>query len=149
MGIRAAGIVSDTSAAAATAFNRVELNPTKVIQVTEFGISMNAAPNSVLVPTSFRVKRTSTVGTGTGGTVVALQSDLTTAPTTTALVENSADGTLVEELHKLYVPVVSGVIWVAAPGREFDCQAAEFLGIQNEAALGASINANVYVVWEE
>jgi len=149
MSTRRVGIVADTSAANATAFNRVELNPVDTIQATEFGISMNGAPNSTLVPVSFRVKRTSTVGTGAAGAVVQLQSDQTTVLGTTALVENTADGTLVEELHKLYVPVVTGVIWVAAPGREFDCVAAEFLGIQNEAALGAAINANVYIVFEE
>jgi len=149
MSVRPAGIVSDQSAANASAFHRVELNPTTVIQCTEFGISMNAAPNSTLVPVSFTVERSSTVGTGAAGTVVAMQSDLATAPVTTALVENSADGTLVETLHRMFVPVVSGVIWVAAPGREFDCVAAEFLGIKNQAALGASINAETYIVFEE
>lgn len=149
MGLRPSGIVSDLSLANATAFNRIELNPTVVIQITEFGISMNAAPNSTLAPVSFNITRLSTVGTGAAGSVVAMQSDLATAPSTTALVENTADGTLVETLHRLHVPVVSGLIWVAAPGREFDCVAAEFLGLLNEAALGASINANTYMVFEE
>lgn len=149
MSVRPAGIVADQSAANASAFNRVELNPSTVIQCTEFGISHNGAPNSTLIPVGYRLKRTSTAGTGAAGTVVAMQSDLATAPTTTALVENSADGTLVEELHRLFVPVVSGMIWIAAPGREFDCQAAEFLGLQNTAALGASINAETYMVFEE
>lgn len=149
MAVRPVGLVSDLSAAAATAFNRIELNPTVVIQATEIGISLNAAPNSTVVPAEFNVKRTSTVGTGAAGTVVAMQSDLATAPATTALVENTADGTLVEVLHRLFVPNVSGVIWVAAPGREFDCAAAEFLGIQNVTTLGTGLNAACYIVFEE
>lgn len=86
MSVRNVGIVGDLSAANATAFNRVELNPTTVIQVTEFGISMNGAPNSTLVPVEFNVQRMSTVGTGTAGTVVPLNSNFTTALVTTALV---------------------------------------------------------------
>ena len=149
MPLHPAGIVSDLSAANASAFNRVELNPTGVIQCTEIGISMNAAPNSTLVPVEFNLKRTTTVGTGTAGTVVKVRKDLTAPLGTTALVENSADGTLADVLHRWFVPVVSGLIWVAAPNREPDVQAAEFLGIQNVAALGASINAACYMVFEE
>lgn len=149
MSVRPVGIVSDLSAANATAFNRIELNPTNVIQITEFGISMNGAPNSTLVPVEFTVRRMTTVGTGSAGTVVPLNSNFTAALTTTALVENSADGTLSAELHRLFVPVVSGVIYVAAPGREFDCLAAQFLAIKNITALGASINADTYIVFEE
>lgn len=151
MAMRPVGIVSDQSAANATAFNRVELNPATgiAIQVTEIGISMNGAPNSTLVPPSFVAKRTSTVGTGAAGTVVKMNDELVTGLQTTALVENTADGTLQDALHRWFVPVVSGMVWVAAPGREMDCQPADFIGIQNEAALGAAINANVYVVFEE
>lgn len=149
MALHPAGIVSDLSAANASAFNRVELNPTTVIQITELGISMNAAPNSTLVPVEFNLKRTSTAGTGSAGTVVKVRKDLSAALATSALVENSADGTLADVLHRWFVPVVSGLIWVAAPGREPDVQAAEFMGIQNVAALGASINAACYMVFEE
>lgn len=149
MALHPAGIVSDLSAANASAFNRVELNPTTVIQCTEVGVSMNAAPNSTLAPIEFNLKRTSTAGTGSAGTVVKVRKDLTAALVTTALVENSADGTLADVLHRWFVPVVSGMIWVAAPNREPDVQAAEFLGIQNVSALGASINAACYMVWEE
>jgi len=146
-----AGICADQSAANATAFPRIELNPVaRTITVTEFGISMNGAPNSILTPVSFRVYRNTLVATGTAGAVVKLHSDLATALDTGSLVECSAIGAgTVSELHRLYVPVVSGVIWVAAPGREFDCIAAEFVGIQNNAALGASINAETYMCWEE
>jgi len=144
-----AGMVGDLSAAAATAFNRVELNPVDVIDITEFGISQNGAPNSTLVPTEFTVQRMSTVGTGAAGTVVQLRTDQATALGTTALVENTADGTVQDTLHRLFVPVVSGVIWVAAPGREFDCQAADFLGIKNTAALGTAIQSDIYIVFEE
>ncbi len=149
MALHPAGIISDLSAANATAFNRIELNPTTVVQVTEIGISMNAAPNSTLVPVEFNLKRTSTVGTGSAATVVKLRKDLTAALVTTGLVENSADGTIADVLQRWFVPVVSGLIWVAAPNREPDVQAAEFMGVQNVAALGASINAATYVVWEE
>lgn len=148
MAIHPAGIVSDLSAANATAFNRIELNPTTVIFVTELGISMNGAPNSTLVPVEFNLRRTSTAGTGTAGTVVKISSNSTTL-VTTALVENSADGTPGDFLHRWFVPVVSGVIWVAAPNREPDCTAALFIGLLNVAALGASINATTYLVWEE
>ena len=148
MGVHPAGIVSDLSAATATAFNRIELNPTTVIQVTEIGISMNGAPNSTLAPVEFNLRRTSTVGTGTAGTVVKVSSQSNTL-VTTALVENSADGTPGDFLHRWFVPVVSGVIWVAAPNREPDCTAALFLGLLNVAALGASINATTYMVFEE
>ena len=148
MAIHPAGIVSDLSAANATAFNRIELNPTTVVYVTEIGISMNAAPNSTLVPVEFNLRRTSTVGTGAAGTVVQVSS-LTSAPVTTALVENTADGTAGDYLHRWFVPVVSGVIWVAAPNREPNCTAALFMGLLNVAALGASINAACYIIWEE
>ena len=148
MAIHPAGIVSDLSAANATAFNRIELNPTIVIHATEIGISMNAAPNSTLVPVEFNLRRTSTVGTGAAGTVVKVDSQ-SNALVTTALVENTADGTAGDFLHRWFVPVVSGLIWVAAPNREPDCTAALFLGLLNVAALGASINAATYIVFEE
>jgi len=150
MALHPAGIVSDLSAANATAFNRIELNPTTVIQVTEIGISMNAAPNSTLVPVEFLLRRNTLVGTGAAGTASKMRSDLGAALATTALVENTADGAgTITRLHGWFVPVVSGIIWVAAPNREPDCIAAEFVGIQNVAALGASINAATYMVWEE
>lgn len=149
MAVRPVGTVNDLSAAAATAFNRIELNPSTTIQLTEFGVSHNAAPNSTDVPVEYNIQRMSTVGTGTGGTVVKMQDDLAAALTTTALVENSADGTLQDTLHRVFVPVVSGVIWVAAPGREIDCVAADFLGVKNISALPSGINAACYVVFEE
>jgi hypothetical protein len=148
MAIHPAGIVSDLSAANATVFNRIELNPTTVIFVTEVGISMNGAPNSVLVPVEFDLHRSSTVGTGAAGTVVKVSSNSTTL-VTTALVENTADGTDGDFLHRWFVPVVSGLIWVAAPNREPDCTLALFIGIRNAAALGVGINAATYMIWEE
>lgn len=148
--MRQAGIVSGQSAANATAFHRVELNPnSRTIQITEFGVSMNGAPNSTLAAVDFTIERSSTVGTGSAGTVVQLLSDVSTALTTTALINNTADGTLVETLHRFYVPVISGIIWVAAPGREFDCIGAEFVSIKNQGSLGASITAESYMVFEE
>lgn len=149
MALHPAGIVSDLSAANASAFNRIELNPVAVIQATEIGISMNAAPNSILVPVEFNLKRTTTVGTGAAGTIVKVRKDLTAALGTTALVENTVDGTLADVLHRWFVPVVSGLIWVAAPNREPDVKGTEFLGLVNIAALGAAINAACYMVFEE
>lgn len=149
MALHPAGIISDLSAANASAFNRIELNPTEVVQATELGISMNAAPNSTLVPVEFNLVRNSAVGTGAAATVVKVRKDLTEALSSTGLVENTADGALADTLHRWFVPVVSGIIWVAAPNREPDVQAAEFLGILNVSALGASINAACYLIWEE
>lgn len=149
MALHPAGIVSDLSAANATAFNRIELDPAVVVLLTEVGISMNAAPNSTLVPVEFNIKRMTTVGTGAAGTIVKLRSDTLTALGTTALVENTADGTLADVLHRFFVPVVSGLIWVAAPNRELDVRATNFLGLINISALGASINAATYLVFEE
>ena len=101
------------------------------------------------MPNEFDITRLTTVGTGAAGTVVKLQKGLTAALTTTALVENTADGTLADTLHRWFVPVVSGLIWVAAPGREFDVSGTTFLGLLNPLALGASIKAATYLVWEE
>ena len=150
MALHPAGIVSDLSAANATAFNRIELNPVGVIHVTEVGISMNGAPNSTLVPVEFVLRRNTLVGTGAAGTNSKIRSDLAAALGTTALVENTADGAgTITSMHRWFVPVVSGLIWVAAPNREPDCIAAEFIAIGNIAALGASINATCYMVEEE
>lgn len=149
MAVRPAGLVSDLSAANATVFNRIELNPTNVIAINEVGISMNAAPNSTLVAVEFNLRRTSAVGTGTAGTVVKMRGDQTAALSTTALVENSADGAAGDFLHRWFVPVVSGMIWVAAPNREPDCTAALFIGILNAAALGAGVSAATYMCFEE
>ena len=150
MALHPAGIVSDLSAAAATAFHRIELNPTTVVQITEIGISMNAAPNSTAVPVEFILRRNTLVGTGAAGTVVKVRSDLAAALATTVLVENTADGAgTITPLHRWFVPVVSGVIWVAAPNREPDCIAAEFMGLLNATALPAGINATCYMVEEE
>jgi len=147
MPIHPAGLLQDLSAANATAFNRLELNGVAVTTIiTEVGISMNAAPNSTLVPVQFQLQRMSTVGTGAAGTIVKMNQYV---PSCTALVENTADGTLVDACHTWFVPVVSGLIWVAAPGREIDFTAAQFMGLKNIAALGASINSACYLVFEE
>ena len=149
MALHPAGIVSDLSAANASAFHRIELNPVVVLHVTEVGISMNAAPNSTLVPVEFDLRRNTLVGTGAAGTVAKIHS-VGSALQATALVENTADGAgTITFLHRWFVPVVSGVIWVAAPNREPDCIAAEFMGLLNVAALGASISAATYFVFEE
>lgn len=152
MSYRMAAIISDTSAAAATAFPRLELDPVanRTIQVTEFGISHDAAANNTDKPVDYRIYRNTLVGIGAAGTEVKLTTALADAIQTTALVELTAiGGGTVTDLQKLFVPTVSGVIWVAAPGRELDCIPAEFIGIQNNAALPTGIIANTYMVWEE
>ena len=110
---------------------------------------MNAAPNSTLVPVEFDLKRTSAVGTGTAAAVVKIRKDLATALGATGLVNNSADGALADILHRWMVPVVTGIIWVAAPNREPDVVIGTFLGLINATQPGASINVASYMVWEE
>lgn len=150
MALRPSGIASDLSATNAGLGARIELNPAAVISLVEIGVSMNGAPNSTLVPVEFDITRASVAATGgTGGTVVKMRKDLTAALGTACTVENTTAGTLTDTLHRFFVPVVSGMIWVAAPGREPDVQAAEFMAVNSIAALGASINAAVYMVWEE
>jgi hypothetical protein len=147
------GIITDTGAANASAFPRVELNAyasvaASSIYVTEVGISHNAAANSTVVPVDYQLYRNTLVATGTTATIEALRASDTII--TTGLVECSAQGAgTIDLMHKWYVPVVSGMIWVAAPGREIDCPAASFIGVENQGALGASINANVYMIFEE
>ena len=154
MARRPAGIVSDLSAANASALTRIELDPATGLPIhcTEIGISMNAAPNSTLVPVEFNFKRTSTAATTkTAQTPDKIFRETVTALNTTASVEvTGSEGTIIgNPLHRWFVPVVSGMIWVAAPGREPDAQPADFIAVQNVSALGASINATTYMVFEE
>jgi len=152
MARRQAGIVSDLSAANASALTRVELDPAGTIHVTEIGVSMNGAPNSTLVPVEFNLKRTSTgATTKTSQTPDKIYRDTSAALATAASVEvTGSEGSIIgNPLHRWFVPVVSGMIWVAAPGREPDILAADFAALQNVAALGASINAACYMVFEE
>ena len=152
MAVRPVGICSDQSAATATAFPRVELNPVanRTIQITEVGISHNAAANDTNSPVSYRMFRNTLVGTGSAGNVEQMQADLAATLETTALVECSAIGAgTVDDLHRWFVPTVSGIIWVAAPGREADCDGASFIGIQNATTLPSGLNAECYMVFEE
>jgi len=150
MAMRPTGICSDLSDTAAPSEERIQLGPvSKAIYVTEFGISLNAAPNSTVAPVEWNIRRDSTAATGSAGTIVKLNDVSPTALTTAAIVEAATDGSVVEVLHRLFVPNVSGVIWVAAPGREFDCLDAEFIAIDNVAGLGTGIFACTYMVWEE
>ncbi len=148
MSIRPSGIVSDLTATGAGAFMRIELNPVANIVINELGISMNAAPNSTDVPQEFLVRRNSAVSTGAAGTVVNLE-DGGVVLGTTALVDCTADGAVQDELHRFFVPVVTGMIWVAAPGREFNCAAADFVGFRNELILATGVAATSYLVFEE
>jgi hypothetical protein len=151
MSIRIGGIAAHDHASTVDAFQTIELNPASTIQVTELGISHNAAANDTNTPALYSLLRTSTAGTGTAFTATRLQPvhDIVGAPVTTALENLTANGTVVGTLHSWYVPTVSGVIWVAAPGREVDCLAAEFIGINVETAPAAGIANTTYMVWEE
>ena len=150
MAMRPTGIQSAISAATATSFHRVQLAATGItIQLTEFGISLNAAPNSTVAPVQWDIERSTTLGTGSAGTEVKLNDAQPETLITTATINHTVDGTPADIAHSLFVPNVSGVIWVAAPGREMDCIAGEFISVINQAALGASISAAVYMVWEE
>ena len=150
MAMRPTGIMSSLSAAAATARHRVELAATaQTIQVTEFGISLDAAPNSTFAPLPWCIQRSTTIGTGTTGVEVKINDAQPEALTTIALVECSANGTFADSAHQLHVPNVSGVIWVAAPGREIDCIAGEFISVHNSVVLDTGIAAATYMVWEE
>jgi hypothetical protein len=142
-------MVQAVSAAAATAFNRIELNPADVILLSEVGISHDGAANDTNNPVRYQVQRLSTVGTGSAGTVVKMSKDKSSSLGTTALINNTADGSLSDAVHTWFVPIVAGIVWVAAPNQEVDCQAAEFLAVKNMAALPASRSAAVYVVFKE
>ena len=153
--IRPVGILGFQTQAAATAFPQIELDPVDLINIVELGISLNAAPNSILAPVSWVVQRQSTGGTGgTAQVVQPLIAGLSTALGTLAKTHQAgtpftADGTTQDELHRFFVPNVSGMIWVAAPGREFDCEAADFMQLDLPVALGSGIQAETYFVFEE
>jgi hypothetical protein len=157
MSVRPAGIVSFNSAAAETARTVVALNPIAgvTIQCTEVGISLNAAPNSTVAPSEFAIKRTGTaLPTATTQAPEKMQSDLGGTLQTAGLVNATVEGTLIgNRLHRWYVPNVSGMIWVAAPGREFDMTDGgtnvQALCLEHIAALPASVQADSYLVYEE
>ncbi len=153
MAIRQAGLLGDQTDAAATAFPQLELNPATPVQVTEFGISLNAAPNSTDVPSEWVIQRMSAGGTGGAAlTPQPLQEQLATITTTGKThvgTPFTVDGTVQDELHRFYVPNVTGMIWVAAPGREFDCIAANFLQMDIPLPLATGVRANIYMVFEE
>jgi hypothetical protein len=130
--------------------NVVEINADpQPIYFTEFGISINGAPNSTEPPVQFTLRRSTAAGTGgTAGTVSPLidgEADVDS----TALEDVTVVGSLDANLHTVMVPAVSGVIWVAAPGREFSCVAINFMGINNVDAVPSGLEAAVYIVWEE
>lgn len=151
MSVRPVGIINAVGTAVVVAQNVISLNPVNAVdQCTEFGISMNDGPDSVQEAGNFSIRRLSADGSGgAAATIVPMQDDLAAGLTSTGRVNDTTLGTTADILHRLYVPVVSGVIWVAAPGREFDVKAAEFLVIRNEASLPAGVDLNAYLVWEE
>lgn len=151
MSIRIGGIAAHDHASVVDAFQTIQLNPASTIQVTELGISHNAPANDTNVPALYALERNSAVGTGDAFTATRLQpvSDIVGAPVTTALQNLTANGTVAGTLHSWYVPTVSGVIWVAAPGREIDCLAAEHIGINVVTAPASGIANTTYMVWEE
>jgi hypothetical protein len=157
MAVRPAGIVSFQSAATEGARTTVALNPINgvTVQLTEVGISGNAAPNDTTAPKSWAIKRTGTaLPTATAQTPEKMQSDLGGTLQTAGLVNATVEGTLIgTRLHRWYVPNVSGMIWVAAPGREIDQTdgGANLLALclEHEAALSSGVQADSYMVFEE
>jgi len=156
MSARPAGIVSFQTNAAATAFPQIEIDAAAniTIQVTEIGISQNGPPNATDTPPDWSLRRASAGGAGgTAITPAKMQADTTTTLQTTAKSHGgtpfTTQGTLQDQLHRWFVPIVTGMIWVAAPGREVDCEGADFIQLMNVAALPASRAANVYIVFEE
>lgn len=149
MGVRPVGIVNDKTAAAAGAFNRIELNPVVVITVTEVGMSHDAAANNTDKQVEYIFRRMSAVSTGTAATIVKMRQDLSEALSTTGLVDCTVDGTEQDVLHRMFVPTISGAIWSAAPNRDWDCQAADFAAVQNVAALPSGVIGAYYMVFEE
>jgi len=151
MGLRNAGIVSDVSAVAATAFNRVQLDPAanRAIEVTEWQVAHDGPANSTDVPVLYQLRRYSTVGVGTASAPVKVHDTIADTLLTAGQVENTADGTLVETLDSIFVPIVSGYIWVGAPGRERGCIPANFIGLRNNTTLPAGRSAAVTMVFDE
>ena len=150
MGARAAGVISFTQSPSIAARSEVQVDPVVVdCQIVEVGMSHNAPANNTDAPLAYRFKRTSTVGTKTTQAPVSLQSGRTTALSTLGNVDHTVEGSLVEELHQFYVPTVSGLVWVAAPGREIDCIPAEFFSVERETATPAAFGAQTYLVFEE
>jgi hypothetical protein len=124
----------------------------RTIQITEFGISHDGPANNTDDPASWSARRHTTLGTGGTTTApVALQDDLGTALDTTSRQNCTGGAAVGGTLHKLFVPIVSGVIWVAAPGREFSQVGSGTLsiGIGPIAALPTGIAANAWMVFEE
>lgn len=157
-GFRKAGIASIQTAAATGQGLRPQITTGNLghnAYITEIGISHNGAANDTSVPPSWELVRSSASGSG-GDAASALQPLLTHIYTTFSTdYDNSVATAAGTEhiLHHWYVPTVSGMIWVAAPGREIDVDSpAEnhgYVGLHNEAALPASISANNYIIVEE
>lgn len=149
MAVRPVYTAQNVSAATAASQERLEINPARTIQCTEFTISLNAAPDSTAAPIQWDVVRLTVAGTGgTAATIVDMQDDLGQA-TGSAANQDRTLGTAADTFHSVFVPNVSGFAWVAAPGREFDCIAAEFLSWRNAATLPTGVAAITYAMWEE
>jgi hypothetical protein len=146
-GIRIAGMAKYDHAATIDAFQTLVIDPATRVEVVEVGISHNGAANDTNTPGLYGIIRTTTAGTGTGGTVVNMHDGLV-APASTVDENMTANGTGADVAHSWYVPTVSGMIWVAAPGREIDCIAAEWIGINVITAPSVVANTT-YIVWEE
>ncbi len=154
MAVRPAGISGTQTAAAFATQSIIELTALtgRTIQITEFGVSCNGAANNTTVPSEFSVNRYTTIATGGTSTApTILQDDLGTALDTTANQDATGGAAIGTTLHQFAVPNVSGMIWVAAPGREFSQVGSGTLaiGINNVDTLQSGIQASVYMVFEE
>lgn len=154
MAFRPAGISSIQTADAFSAQAIIELiaGAGRTIQVTEVGISCDGAANDTGAPSQFSLRRHTTIGTGGGSTApTVLQDDLGTALDTTANQNLTGAAAVGGIMHIWTVPVVSGMIWVAAPGREVSQVGSGTLsiGVGNVDNLASGIAAAVYMVFEE
>lgn len=148
--MRRIGSIHKEAAAAAPAFHRIELNPVSVIELKEFGVISDEPPNSTIDAHPFELRRTSTVGSGGGpGTVVPASDEQVTALTTTAIVDNTADGTPEASLLGFYLDMARGFVYPVDPHFPFDCSPANFLGLRNEIVMGGGIKVRTWMIFEE
>jgi len=150
MGNRLA-VIPGISAAGATAFNRVELNPAsnRPVLIHQVSVTLDGPPNSAVVGTEFMLRRLSTVGTGAAAVIKAIREGHATAIQATGLKNNTADGTQTDVLHEWFVPVVGGLIIPFAPDERPGCSPANFIALRNVTALDGSRKAATYMVFEE
>jgi hypothetical protein len=141
-------MITLSRAASGTAISVLQINPGNYAQVTEVGISHNAPANNTDDPVRYNMVRSVTTGgTFSAQTPVDLVDGVVVLTTggDTATVEPTGDSVM----HQWCVPTVSGMIWVAAPGREIGCAAANWIQLEQMDAATAAYESELYLVFEE